>query len=255
MGAGAVVGGAAGFAAAGPAGAVAGAVAGGVFGDKQIGEAEKQSTLHLHATTAAVVVSGAVHNQTFLKKKLGEKNGGTCYAHACATVLRAAEGRIVGRKVMEFDDLVAEIAGKYGSDGAHCTEVLKEYCPPRRLRYQEVGEGEAERVLAANRAICASFALSKEGWNNFSAFFRNNPNGCFPPDQVPDHDGGGGHAVTLCGQTKEYWKFKNSWGDGFGDGGYFRISKSAAKKMRFHYLDVYFLESDLSEEDRNNFAG
>jgi aminopeptidase C len=33
-----------------------------------------------------------------------------------------------------------------------------------------------------------------------------------------------GHAVVIIGAKKDYFYIKNSWGKGFGTGGYFRIS-------------------------------
>merc|ERR1719223_993721 len=36
---------------------------------------------------------------------------------------------------------------------------------------------------------------------------------------------GGDHAVTSVGYTKDYFRMKNSWGSGWGEGGYFRIGR------------------------------
>ena len=47
----------------------------------------------------------------------------------------------------------------------------------------------------------------------------------------------GGHAVVVCGYTKDHWIMRNSWGDSWGDKGYFYIPHA--------YLLDYKLSSDL----------
>ena len=54
--------------------------------------------------------------------------GGTCYAHACATVLHAAESRIVGRKLESPEELAAKIISIHGSNGGNPFEVLQDLC-------------------------------------------------------------------------------------------------------------------------------
>lgn len=56
----------------------------------------------------AVSASTAVHEQT----------GGTCYAHAVATVMRAAEKRVVGRELHKHEEIVSPIINKFGMNGA-----------------------------------------------------------------------------------------------------------------------------------------
>eukprot|EP00486_Rosalina_sp_Unknown_P002308 CAMPEP_0201577292 /NCGR_PEP_ID=MMETSP0190_2-20130828/23585_1 /ASSEMBLY_ACC=CAM_ASM_000263 /TAXON_ID=37353 /ORGANISM="Rosalina sp." /LENGTH=74 /DNA_ID=CAMNT_0048009139 /DNA_START=35 /DNA_END=256 /DNA_ORIENTATION=+ len=52
-----------------------------------------------------------------------KQSGGTCYAHACASAIRATESRIVGRNPQSHESLVREITNKYGCDGGHVTIV------------------------------------------------------------------------------------------------------------------------------------
>ena len=47
----------------------------------------------------------------------------------------------------------------------------------------------------------------------------------------------GGHAVVVCGYTKDHWIMRNSWGDGWGDKGYFYLP--------YAYLLDAKLSSDL----------
>jgi C1A family cysteine protease len=76
----------------------------------------------------------------------------------------------------------------------------------------------------------------------FSHFFKTNPKGVFN-----QHVGqiGTGHAVVISGynSTDNYFQFKNSWGEKFGIGGYFKMNCDI---INFEFIDVYFLESSLS---------
>lgn len=67
-----------------------------------------------------------------------EQKGGTCFAYSSATVLRAAEKRIVGRRVPSHEDWVRHIVRQFGNDGGRPSEVLAWACPPRRLRVMKV---------------------------------------------------------------------------------------------------------------------
>lgn len=50
---------------------------------------------------------------------------GTCYANANATILRAAESRIVGRELEPHEVIVQRLITKYGLKGADTFSVLK----------------------------------------------------------------------------------------------------------------------------------
>ena len=46
-----------------------------------------------------------------------------------------------------------------------------------------------------------------------------------PTTNAVDNDVLGGHAIVIVGWGTNYWIIKNSWGEDWGDGGYFRIAK------------------------------
>lgn len=205
-----------------------------------------------HSTTDAcdisvdsVPVSVAAHDQ----------EEGTCYAHACATAIRAVERRIVGRKPTPFRELVNKIIQKYGNDGGSPAEALEEQCEDRRLRCEIIDDDEVLDSLQEGRVVVASFVLKKYQWRLFSAFFRRKPTGVltrahfardsrretdFPP-KLRDIEG---HSVVITGcywdNEKVVYKIKNSWGNAFPWG---------FDEM----LDVWFAVSDLSKDDIRNY--
>ena len=58
-------------------------------------------------------VSSAVHSQEDFAYILDHAHAGTCYAHAAATVVRAAERRIVGRKLEEQSNLLTSAGPRF----------------------------------------------------------------------------------------------------------------------------------------------
>ena len=198
-------------------------------------------------------VSFEAHSQVEFARINEHDDSGTCYAHAVATILRHAEGRIVGRQIKPHYDLVFELVEKYGTKGANSEKVLQKECLPRNLRYCAVSKQEAQACLLLGRALLMSFHLCPEQWKSLSKFFGTNPRMVLtelPPDTGSDHSG---HAVVVIGfdEKNQAWKLKNSWGEEWGDGGFCRISASLPIPLRIY--DVHFIEKDLRPEDWANF--
>eukprot|EP01084_Bolivina_argentea_P210078 357703_1 len=198
----------------------------------------------LNGTTQAVeAVSKTVHKQV----------GGTCYANAVATVIRAVESRIVGRKPEPHATLVTNIVNKYGTDGGNVSKVLNDECAKRHLKFDIVDEKDAEKALSQNRVLVGGFWLDDPQWAKFSAYFKKLRKGVVTKEIIgkqTEKDTVCGHAVAIIGVGDGYWKIKNSWGDKFADSGYFRVAKNAFK---WEFYDVYFRVCDLTKEDLDNF--
>lgn len=196
------------------------------------------------ATPVAVRASTAVHQQT----------GGTCYAHAVGTVMRAAESRVVGRKLQEHETMVMQIIEEFGTHGADSRKVLEKECPKRRLHFRTVNRNVAVCALRAGRAVLLAFWLSDRQWAQFSAFFKTKPGGVlsssvFTSDASPKK----GHAVAVVGQEHGIWTVKNSWGGGFATAGRFKMKWDALPEADTKFLDVFWYEHDLTMAEKQAF--
>merc|ERR1712183_313052 len=105
-----------------------------------------------------------------------EQNGGTCYAHACATILRASA--VLERRPIEcHKKLVEQITSRFGMNGGHCTQVLSHFCPGYKLHCEEVPLRSVDQVWDSKRVVCTSFFLSTNQWHRFCRYFVQNPSG------------------------------------------------------------------------------
>lgn len=201
-----------------------------------------------------VQISTAVHDQQDFANIMDHEHSKTCYAHATATVVRAAERRIVGRKLEEHHVMVQRLVDKYGTKGvptSNLMAILKEECSPRKLQCREVDSSGAEQVIDLGRAIMLRFALTEAQWDQFLVFFKRTPSATLDSDCLSDSLGGKfqGHAVVIVGHDDKSWKIKNSWGDSFADGGYLQMSKSLVLDCNPIFFDVFWYEHDLTEDD------
>ena len=164
-------------------------------------------------------------------------------------MLRHAEQRIVGRTVPKHHEVASRIVQKHGTKGGNVVHVLNQECPPRHLRWSHVDAQAAAECLQLGRAVLCSFFLTEEQWKGFSAFFAKSPIAVLRELPCPGKDVLSGHGAVLLGQDQDMWKVQNSWGDDFGDGGFFMISKPLLLELEAQFYDIYFLEADLTAED------
>ena len=210
-------------------------------------------TCHTRFSFELIRASEDVHSQEDFADILNHTHAGTCYAHAAATVVRAAERRIVGREVEKHHVMVRRIVDKYGTKGPSSpfVAILEEACSPRKLQCQEVDASGAAQAVDLGRAILLSFGLTDAQWTEFSAFFERTPSASLDSDSLSGSLGGQvrGHAVVIIGQGNGSWKIKNSWGDSFADGGYFQMSKSLVLDCSPTFYDIFWYEHDLTADD------
>ena len=186
-----------------------------------------------------------------------EQHGGTCYAHAVATVIHMSLSRIYGRKPPPFDDIKNDLIQKYGIDGASTKNVLENELPKYKLHYKEINEIEAKEAISNGRPCIFTFYLDKIGWAKFSKFYRENKGGKLTKeifDKIINYgdDTPGGHAVVFVRYGSNYLEFINSWGKNWNNGGFFRVGD-----LRFfqnvHFYDVFWYITDLTEQDKKNW--
>ena len=190
--------------------------------------------------------------------------GGTCYAEAAATVLHLSMTRIRGRVggCPDFytlkDEIVKEFDPKNYPDGVRTIRVLEKMCPKYRLRCKQVELKGAMQAVASSRPVVATFRLTKSKWDNFDDFYEKNPKGILtkkeidktarsPKTQTENCEKIFGHAAVLTSFDSECLRLLNSWGDKWGDMGFFRVQKADVLGLKF--IDVYWTEDDLKEEE------
>ena len=190
--------------------------------------------------------------------------GDTCYAEAAATVLHLSMTRIRGRVggCPDFytlkDEIVKEFDPKNYPDGVPTIRVLEKMCPKYRLRCKQVELKGAMQAVASSRPVVATFRLTESKWDNFDDFYEENPTGILTKKEIDktarsrktqteNREKIFGHAAVLTSFDSECLRLLNSWGDDWGDMGFFRVQKADVLGLKF--IDVYWTEDDLKEEE------
>ncbi len=190
------------------------------------------------------------------KKQLG----GTCYANASAAVLHLAMKRILGREggYPDFDVLKDDMIEAYGMHGSNTSKVLQEICPEYRLRSQKVDIKGAMEAVVKKRPVVARFRLTDDEWEAFSNFYKNTPTGILTqneldvrerPTSPPPYTSG--HAVVFTSFNSKCLIFMNSWGQEWGDNGFFRVQN--AEVLQLEFFDVYWELIDLTEGEKEYY--
>ena len=201
-----------------------------------------------------------------LSSTIHQQFGGTCYANAVATAVRATEMRIVGRVSMSHKHIVQQIVAKHGTNGGNTFEVLKEECFKRQLGCGRVEIEDLVEVLQANRTMVVAFHFTEDVWHAFSSFFTQKPTSVLTRQAIEDYrpdyslpSQESGHAVCTRGLLYDHGipciEMKNSWGPNFADGGNFKVGLDVVVDPRFNFelFDVFFRVADLLEEDFRRF--
>ena len=189
-----------------------------------------------------------------------EQEGDTCYAEAAATVLHLSMTRIRGREggCPDFytlkDEIVKEFDPDDYPDGVPTIRVLEKMCPKYRLRCKRVNHKEAMQAVASSRPVVAIFRLAKNEWDSFDDFYEENPKGILTKKEIDitarspqNKKKTSGHAAVLTSFDSECLRLLNSWGEDWGDMGFFRVQK--ANVLGLEFIDVYWTEDDLKEEE------
>ena len=116
-----------------------------------------------------------------------------------------------------------------------------------------VSAEEAANALQRGRVVILTFSLSDAQWTNFSCFFRDNKRGVLTRAHLTGEKEGKltGHAVVITAHDETSWTVKNSWGSEWANEGFCRIGKELTVDLNTKFIDVFFIASELPEEDKN----
>ena len=187
-----------------------------------------------------------------------KQEGGTCYANAAATVLHLSMKRILRRKggYPDFSKLREEFINRFGRDGANTSLVLQKMCPKYRLRCKQVGLKGAMKAITSSRPVVATFWLTKNEWKCFGSFFLLNPKGILTNEEINiaarlHNTPTFGHAVVLTSFDSQCLRLLNSWGETWGNVGFFKVQN--ADVLGLEFIDVFWETEDLTEEERTYY--
>ena len=184
------------------------------------------------------------------------QKGPTCYANAAATVLYLSMRRILGREggYPNFYKLREEIIERFHwSTGFHTLQVLQEMCKKYRLHCKQVDLEGAMKAVISSRPVVASVRLTEHEWKRFANFFRRNPKGVLTKKEIDitarlPNAPTIGLAVVLTSFDSKCLHLLNSWGETWGDMGYFRVQNPDVLALEF--IDVYWTKEDLTEVEK-----
>ena len=203
-------------------------------------------------------------NSNFVAKDQGDDL--TCYAIACATVIHMAIKRIYGRDggYSEFENIRDKIINK-NEKGKSCTAkietLLTPICREYKLHYRVVYIEGAKKAISEKRPVVARIRLTKQEWDVFKRFYKAKPTGILTRKQLdirkrpipcPETDFES-HSVVLTSYNSECLIFMNSWGEGWGDKGLFRVENAEVLAHKLRFLDIYWDLDELSEEEKESY--
>ena len=194
------------------------------------------------------------------------QNGGTCYAYASATAIHWTLLGFYGESPDSFEQIKNNLINKYGVKGNVTQNVLIEQSKKYKYKIKQVDENGARQALNNYHICVATYDLTELEWSKFNMFFYEfNKTGILtkqllektPPDyekikNLSDEELKNltGHAVILISAKNGYLRFLNSWGEDFGDHGFFAIDNpDTLRNMSFY--EVYIDEKDLTKNERN----
>ena len=190
----------------------------------------------------------------------------TCYAFASATVLHLAMERIYGRQggYPSFEELKDEMIREHGKCVADTYKVLQKICPKYRLRCRKVSLKGAKEAIINKRPVVTRFRLTNDEWDAFEKFYdkkrskediriltqnevdvRKRPKRPAPKTY--------GHAVVLTSYNSQCLIFMNSWGEDWGDKGFFRVQNAEVLGDQLEFFDVYWELDDLSDNEKEKY--
>jgi ankyrin repeat protein len=158
------------------------------------------------------------------------QDGNTCYAHAISNVLWKDH---CTERYATKEEMINDLVKKNSKDGALPSVVfqneISQIANSSMKQHMSMKTAEAHLTDEKKGGLVGTFGLKISQWKAFSAWFdANNPNRfkVFCPPNAPDDERSAQHAVAVFSHGSDFWRFKNSYGDDWGDSGFGKINKS-----------------------------
>ena len=190
---------------------------------------------------------------------------GTCYAYASATAIHLTLLGYYGESSETFEEIKNNLVNIYGRNGSCTREVLEQQSKKYKYRIKEVDEKGARQAINNYHICVARFSLTRLEMSKFTRFFDEiNKTGILTKkllETTPPYNSVKNlpkekqeelkhHAIVLISAKNGYLRFLNSWGENFGDHGFFSIENSEVlRDMEFY--EVYIDENDLTQKEKN----
>ena len=112
------------------------------------------------------------------------------------------------------------------------------------------------KAITSSRPVVATFWLTKHEWKCFGSFFRLNPKGILTNEEINiaarlHNTPTFGHAVVLTSFDSQCLRLLNSWGETWGNVGFFKVQN--ANVLGLEFIDVFWETEDLTEEERTYY--
>ena len=223
--------------------------------NKEISE-NPNSLIHQIANT----VIDTMNQELIDEFKAIEQKGNTCYANAISVAMFMLSDKICGRKKLNYNKIRNQVIVKKKEYRKSSTFnilnlFLKEKKEEYKIECKICSEEEAKQAILKARPCIVRFALTQKQWNIFNNFFIENPQGILTKkimETINDNNNEKtGHAAVLTHIEKGCLKILNSYGDQWGDNGYFRVENGEVLDMKF--CEIFYDFSKLSDEEKGNF--
>ena len=132
---------------------------------------------------------------------------------------------------------------------------LKDCKKKYKIKCKKITEDKARDAINETRPCIIRFVLNEEQKKIFNKFFKENPKGVLTKEiiNVNKNNSGKleGHAAVLTHIENGCLKILNSFGQKWGDKGYFRVKNGDVLNMEF--CEIYYDFSDLNEKEKKEF--
>lgn len=133
-------------------------------------------------------------------------------------------------------------------------KILKRISNHFKFDLNKVDENGARKAVMKARICVVRFGLTEKQWENFNEFYKDNPKGILTKDILGERNKDEnlkGHAVILTQIFPDNLYFLNSYGNNWGDDGYFRVQNAEVLNAKF--MEIIIEPYKYTDEQKEKF--